>query len=57
MAAAGETGSIVSILCDSGERYAPTLYNDAWLAARGIEIAAPMARLERFLQGEGDLSI
>jgi cysteine synthase A len=57
MAAAGETGSIVSILCDSGERYASTLYDDAWLAARDIAIANPMAQLEDFLQGRGDLPL
>lgn len=57
MVVAGEKGSIVSILCDSGERYASTLYNDAWLAARDIAIATPMAQLERFLQGKGELPI
>lgn len=57
MVASGETGSIVSILCDSGERYASTLYNDAWLAARGIEIATPIAQLESFLAGKGDLCL
>jgi cysteine synthase A len=57
MAEAGETGSIVSILCDSGERYASTLYDDAWLAARDIHIAAPMAQLEDFLKGRGRLPL
>ncbi|HEY9212457.1 MAG TPA: PLP-dependent cysteine synthase family protein [Ancylobacter sp.] len=57
MAAAGETGSIVSILCDSGERYASTLYNDAWLAERDIAIATPMAQLESFLKGRGRLPL
>ncbi|WP_248310395.1 hypothetical protein [Bosea sp. 117] len=55
MAAAGETGSIVSILCDSGERYASTLYNDDWLSERDIAIATPMAQLESFLHGRGTL--
>ncbi len=36
MAAAGETGSIVTLLCDSGDRYATTYYDDDWLAARKI---------------------
>ncbi|WP_186292023.1 PLP-dependent cysteine synthase family protein [Ancylobacter moscoviensis] len=57
MAAAGEQGSIVSILCDSGDRYASTLYDDAWLAGRGIGIAAPMAQLESFLTGKGSLPL
>ncbi|OLQ94338.1 cysteine synthase [Vibrio ponticus] len=28
----GETGSIVTLLCDSGERYLDTYYNPAWVA-------------------------
>jgi len=35
MAARGEEGSIVSLICDPGERYLDTLYNDAWFAAQG----------------------
>lgn len=35
---AGEKGSIATILCDSGERYRHSYYNDAWMKARGIEI-------------------
>ncbi|QBF84700.1 PLP-dependent cysteine synthase family protein [Shewanella maritima] len=27
-----ETGSIVTLLCDSGERYLDTYYNDSWIA-------------------------
>ena len=38
MAAAGEEGSIVAILCDSGERYATTYYDQAWLQAEGFEL-------------------
>lgn len=49
MARAGEAGSIVSILCDPGERYASTLYNDAWLSAQGIAIAEDIARIEGFM--------
>jgi cysteine synthase A len=45
MAARGETGSIVSILCDDGERYAATYFNDAWVAARGLDVAPAEARL------------
>ena len=40
MRAAGERGSIVSILCDGGERYAHTYYNSGWYAAQGIDVAA-----------------
>jgi cysteine synthase A len=31
---AGETGSIVTLLCDAGERYADTYYSDDWLQRR-----------------------
>ncbi|MGN2246828.1 PLP-dependent cysteine synthase family protein [Frateuria sp. GZRR35] len=47
MRARGERGSIVSLLCDPGERYAETLFDPAWLAARGVDIAPARAVLER----------
>ncbi|MGW8135486.1 PLP-dependent cysteine synthase family protein [Sphingomonas zeae] len=37
MASRGEAGSIVSILCDGGDRYGCTYYDDAWLDARGLD--------------------
>lgn len=46
MVARGETGSIVTLLCDSGERYRSTLYDDAWVQGRGLDIAAEAARIE-----------
>ena len=55
MARAGEAGSIVSILCDPGERYASTLYNDAWLSAQDIAIAEDTARIAAFM-ATGDFS-
>ena len=33
----GEAGSIVTLLCDRGERYAQTLFDRDWLAAHGID--------------------
>jgi cysteine synthase A len=30
----GEAGSVLSLLCDSGERYLPTYYADAWVRAQ-----------------------
>jgi len=38
MVAAGESGSVVAILCDSGERYATSYYDPAWLKAQGFEL-------------------
>jgi cysteine synthase A len=37
MAAAGQAGSIVTILCDSGLRYAQSYYDDVWLEAQGLD--------------------
>ncbi len=42
----GETGSIVTLLCDSGERYRSSLYHDGWLAEHGFDIAPMMSRLD-----------
>jgi cysteine synthase A len=39
MVAAGERGSVVAILCDGGERYATTYYDNAWLHAQGFDLA------------------
>jgi cysteine synthase A len=45
MQAHGETGSIITLLCDRGERYAETLFDDAWLAAHGIDPVRSQAQL------------
>ena len=37
MNARGEQGSIVTLLCDGGERYRHTYFDDAWLAAQALE--------------------
>ena len=50
MAAAGRAGSIVTLLCDGGERYAHTYYDDAWVAAKQWDLSAPTAQVERFLR-------
>ncbi|MBW8312646.1 MAG: PLP-dependent cysteine synthase family protein [Rhizobium sp.] len=41
----GERGSIVSLLCDRGERCAETLFDPAWLQAHGIALAPALASL------------
>ncbi len=45
----GERGSIVSLLCDRGERYDQTLFDAPWLAARGIDPQPARAELQRCL--------
>jgi len=47
----GEAGSIVTLLCDSGERYADTYYNPQWLAGQGLDPAPYVDMLTRFLAG------
>jgi cysteine synthase A len=49
MRAAGQRGSVVSLLCDGGERYQYTYYNDAWPAAQGLDLAPYQAVLREFL--------
>lgn len=49
MRAAGEVGSVVTLICDGGERYAHTYYSDAWLAAQGIDPSPYAAELEALL--------
>jgi len=50
MAAAGERGSVVTLLCDGGERYASTYYNDAWLTENGFDIAPHLTQLDHFIK-------
>ncbi|MGC4027117.1 MAG: PLP-dependent cysteine synthase family protein [Mesorhizobium sp.] len=47
----GESGSIVSLICDSGERYAHTYHNDDWLAANDLYTGEYEHRFETFLAG------
>jgi cysteine synthase A len=41
--AAGRGGSIVSLLCDRGDRYDETLFDRAWLSDHGVDLAAGLA--------------
>jgi len=45
----GRAGSILSLLCDSGERYLPTYYDEAWVQARMGCCAAAGARVQALL--------
>ncbi|HET7773720.1 MAG TPA: PLP-dependent cysteine synthase family protein [Burkholderiaceae bacterium] len=42
----GETGSIVAILCDAGERYGGTYFDAAWLEANGFALEAPRRQVQ-----------
>ncbi|HTY48519.1 MAG TPA: PLP-dependent cysteine synthase family protein [Steroidobacteraceae bacterium] len=48
MAERGARGSIVSILCDPGTRYASTYFSDAWLARQGFDLRAAQGALRAF---------
>ncbi|SEL60441.1 cysteine synthase A [Atopomonas hussainii] len=45
MQAAGQQGAIVTLLCDSGERYANTYYQEAWLESQGYALAPLQAQV------------
>ncbi|TVT47478.1 PLP-dependent cysteine synthase family protein [Amycolatopsis rhizosphaerae] len=49
MLAAGQAGSVVTLLCDGGERYAHTYYDDQWLAEHGFDIEPHLAVMDQFL--------
>ncbi|MBF6227602.1 PLP-dependent cysteine synthase family protein [Nocardia abscessus] len=49
MIAEGRSGSVVTLLCDGGDRYAGTYFDDAWVASQGLNLAEPTAILEKFL--------
>lgn len=48
MVAAGTGGSVVTLICDSGDRYADTYYNDDWLASQDLHPAQYTAMLREF---------
>jgi cysteine synthase A len=52
MALRREAGSVVSILCDHGERYASTYFNDAWIAQRKIDLTPGVAVMREFFEGK-----
>lgn len=45
----GRSGSIVSLICDSGQRYADTFYNANWLKQNRIDITPYRRMLDHFL--------
>jgi cysteine synthase A len=45
----GETGSVITLLCDGGERYAHTYYNDTWIENQGLDLRPAYATVQRFL--------
>ena len=50
MLARGEAGSILSLLCDSGERYLPTYHDARWVEEKMGDCSAAHERLARALR-------
>jgi cysteine synthase A len=48
MKRARHQGAVVTLLCDGGERYLGTCYDNDWLADNGFDIAPATLALERF---------
>ena len=46
----GRGGSVVTMLCDGGERYLDSYYNDDWIAANGFDLAPYAAGLDAFMR-------
>ncbi len=47
---AGQTGSIVTLLCDSGERYLESYYNPEWVAANIGDLSESLQALQALLK-------
>jgi cysteine synthase A len=45
-------GSLVTLICDSGERYLNTYYRDDWLLERGIIIQPYVEQIRKFVNQE-----
>ncbi|HEY1069878.1 PLP-dependent cysteine synthase family protein [Thermomonas sp.] len=50
MRARGERGSVVTLLCDRGQRYQQTIFDPGWRAAHGLDIAPWQDALRDALQ-------
>ncbi|MCB0947896.1 MAG: PLP-dependent cysteine synthase family protein [Mycobacterium sp.] len=48
MAAEGRGGSVVTLLADSGDRYADTYFCDEWLTSHGLDPSEPAVLLAEF---------
>lgn len=44
----GNSGSVVSLICDSGDPYLDTYYNNDWLKQNNFDIAPYLQKLEEF---------
>jgi len=49
-----QCGSIVTLICDSGERYLDTYYNPEWLQAHDLDPAPYLKKLNQLQDGNLD---
>ena len=47
----GETGSLLTLLCDSGERYLPTYYQAEWVVEQFGDCGGEQAVLQPLMHG------
>ena len=50
MVARDERGSIVTLICDGGDRYSGTYYSDRWVSEQGLELEPYAQALATFLE-------
>lgn len=50
MLSRGEQGSIVTLICDGGDRYKGTYYSDSWVREEHLELAPYTEALQMFLR-------
>ena len=48
MVAEGRSGSVVTLIADSGDRYADTYFNDEWLTSSGLDSSESATKLVEF---------
>jgi hypothetical protein len=47
MQSTGQHGTIATLACDAGDRYADTIYDDSWLASRKIDLSVWQQRFRQ----------
>ncbi|OBI38637.1 PLP-dependent cysteine synthase family protein [Mycobacterium sp. E2238] len=48
LVAQGRSGSVVTLIADSGDRYHDTYFSDEWVSAQGLDPSGPAEALARF---------
>lgn len=52
MKRANKSGSIVTLLCDGGDRYLDTYYNEQWLESQGFNVPGKLMLMKSQLDGQ-----